>query len=86
MDGSVSLAESRRLGLGGSSSRHDAEHFVEGGGTEALFIERGFAREEFVDQHAQRVDVAASIGAQRAHLRLLGAHVFQRADHRAVLR
>ena len=48
--------------------------------------QRRVARQQFVQEHAQRVDVAAGIDAQGAHLRLLRAHVFQRADHGAVLR
>ena len=43
------------------------------------------SRQQLVEEHAQRVDVAAGIDAQGAHFRLLRAHVLQRADHRPVL-
>ena len=51
-----------------------------------LPTQRRAARQQFIQEHTQRINVAAGIDAQRAHLGLLGAHVFQRADHRAVLR
>ena len=40
-----------------------------------LRVEGRLAGEQFVEQHAQRVDVAARIDVQAAHLRLLRAHV-----------
>ena len=42
--------------------------------------ERRPAREQFVEEHAERVDVAARINVQATHLGLLGAHVGRRAD------
>ena len=38
------------------------------------------AGQQFVQQHAQRIDVAAGVDIQPAHLRLLGRHVERRAD------
>jgi hypothetical protein len=38
------------------------------------------AGEQFVEQHAQAVDVAAGVDVQAAHLGLLRAHVGRRAD------
>ena len=45
-----------------------------------LRIERRAAGQQFVEQHAQAVDVAARVDVQPAHLRLLRAHVSRRAD------
>jgi hypothetical protein len=50
---------------------------------EYAFGSAACSRQQPVKQHTQRADVAAGIGAQGAHLRLLRAHVFQRADHGA---
>ena len=49
-------------------------------------IEWRFAGEQFVEQDAERVDVAAGVYIHFADRRLFRAHVFQRADHGAVLR
>jgi hypothetical protein len=48
-------------------------------------IERRHTHKQFVEHHAQRVDVAARVDIDSADLRLLGAHILRRADHRAVL-
>ena len=37
--------------------------------------------QQFVQQHAQRVDIAACVDVQPAHLGLFGAHVQRSADH-----
>jgi hypothetical protein len=63
-----------------------AENLAKGCFLEPLAGERRAPRQQFVEQHPQREDVAAGIGAQGAHLRLLGRHVLKRADHGAVLR
>ena len=63
-----------------------AEDLGERGLLDPLAAQRRAAREQLVQEHAQRVDVAAGVDAQGAHLRLLRAHVFQRADQGAVLR
>ena len=44
------------------------------------------AREQFVEQHAQAVNVAARINVQPAHLRLFRAHVGRRANELMQLR
>ena len=51
-----------------------------------LFIKRRAARQQFVKQHAQAVDVAARVNVQSAHLRLLRTHVGRRADELMQLR
>ena len=38
-------------------------------------VERRVAGEQFVEQHAQRIDVAARVDVQLVELGLLGAHV-----------
>jgi hypothetical protein len=45
--------------------------------------ERCRAGEQLVEQHAQRVHVRPRVDVERAQLRLLGAHVLERADDRA---
>ena len=51
-----------------------------------LRIERRAARQQFVEQHAQAVDVAARVDVQPAHLRLFRTHVRRRADELLQLR
>ena len=51
-----------------------------------LRIERRAAGQQFVEQHAQAVDVAARVNVQPAHLRLLRTHVGRRADELLQLR
>ena len=46
-----------------------------------LLVERGIAGEQFVQQHAQRIHVAAGVDVQLVPLGLLGAHVLDRADN-----
>ena len=58
----------------------DPPHLVEAGFAERLLVERRRAGEQLVEQHAQRIDVAAGIDAELVHLGLLGAHVERRAD------
>ena len=60
---------------------NDPAHFVEGRRAQTLLIERRGAGEQFVQQHAQRINVAARVDIHAGHLRLLGAHVHRRADH-----
>ena len=43
-------------------------------------IERRFSCQQLVKQHAQRINVAARVDVQTAHLRLLRTHVGGRAD------
>ena len=87
IDGSASPDSlSRVLGLGGSSSLIMRSISAYAACFEPLAREWGAARQQLVQEHAQRVDVAARIDPESAHLRLLGAHVLRRADHRAELR
>ena len=46
-------------------------------------VERRVAGQQFVEQHAQRIDVAPRVDVQLVQLGLLRAHVFERADHLA---
>ncbi len=50
-----------------------------------LRIERQRTGQQFIKQHAQRIDIRAGVDILRAHLRLLGAHVLRRADKLALL-
>ena len=58
----------------------DPAHGVHAGARKFPGVERSFAREQFVEQHAERIDVAARVNVQPAHLGLLGTHVGRRAD------
>jgi hypothetical protein len=49
-------------------------------------LQRRRARQQFVEQHAQGVDVRARVHAEGVHLGLLGAHVLEGADQGAELR
>ncbi len=64
----------------------DASHFVKSGLFEGLFVEWRCTGQQFIQQHAQRIDVTASVDIQTAHLGLLGTHVHRRADQLAVSR
>ena len=55
-------------------------HLVQSGLQQFFGIKRRLAGEQFVEQHAQRVDVAARVNVQPAHLRLFRTHVGRRAD------
>ena len=55
---------SRVLGLGGSSSRMIREHLVERRLAQPLPLQRRRAGQQLVEQHAQRVDVAARVDVQ----------------------
>ena len=73
--------------LAGSAGFDFADHsadFVKSSLLECLFVKRRRAGEQLVQQHAQRIDVAARIDIQAAQLRLLGTHVHRRPDHLAV--
>ena len=77
---------SRVEGFGGSSSRIRRRISEYAAWRSLLLLQRRRAGQQLVEQHAQRVDVAARVDVQAAHLGLLGAHVLERADDRAVLR
>ena len=74
----------RVLGRGGSSSRMirriSSKAALRAG---ACLSKRRRAGEQLVEQHAERIDVAAGIDVEAVHLGLLGAHVERRADHLA---
>ena len=54
-------------------------HFIEPRRCQLLRIKGRAAGEQFVEQHAERVDVGAGVDVQSAHLRLLRTHVGGRA-------
>ena len=56
-------------------------HFLQARFLQRLLAERRGAGEQFIKQHTQRINVAARVDIQAAHLRLFGAHVQRRADH-----
>jgi hypothetical protein len=62
----------------------DAAHLAERRRAEPTRVERRHARQQFVQQHAQRVDVRPRVDVGRA-FGLLGAHVLGRADELEVL-
>ena len=74
----------RVLGRGGSCFADQTTDFVESGVLELFAVERRAAGEQLVEQHAQRIDVAAGVDVQAAAFGLLGTHVERRADHLAV--
>ena len=69
----------RRLGLA-----DDPLHLRVAGLAQRVPGEGRHARQQLVEQHAQRVDVRPRVDVQAAHLGLLGAHVLRRADHLGV--
>ena len=71
----------RVLGLGGSSSRMMRRISSKAACCQPILVERRGARQQLVQQHAQRIDVAPRVDVQAGHLRLFGAHVERRADH-----
>ena len=69
-----------RGGLGRLDLADDAPHLVVTGGDQRPRIEGRLAHQQLVEQHSQRVDVAARVDVHRAERRLLRAHVDGRAD------
>ena len=61
-----------------------AADLVVAAAAQRLGVKGGCADEQFVEQHAQRIDVAAGIDIGVAERGLLGAHVLGRADQLAV--
>ena len=57
-----------------------AAQFIQARLQKFLGIKGRHPREQFVKQHAQRVNIAARVDVQPAHFRLLRAHVRRRAD------
>ena len=85
MVGNSSLVLSRVLGFGGSSSRMIRSISSNAASLQPLALERRGAGQQLVEQHAQRIDVAAGVDVELVELGLLGAHVLDRADHLAEL-
>ena len=71
------------LGFDGSCSRMTRSISSMPAFSSSLLRERRAAGQQFVEQHAQRVDVAAGVDVELVELGLLRAHVLQRADDRA---
>ena len=70
----------RALGRGGSSSRI-IRRISSRPEPPRVSLSNGVVPvKQLVEQHAQRIDVAAGVDAELVHLRLLGAHVQRRAD------
>ena len=59
--GNRSVVESRLLGLGGSSSRMIRRISSNAASLQPLLLERRRAGQQFVQEHAQGVDVAAGV-------------------------
>ena len=57
-----------------------AAHFVQAGSQQLLLVERRLAGEQFVEQHAQAVNVGPRVNVQAAQLGLFRAHVGGRAN------
>ena len=73
---------SRTLGRGGSSSLISRTSSCSAAVRSRSRPSGVVPVKQLVEQHAQRVDVAARVHAEGVHLRLLGAHVLERADQR----
>ena len=58
------------------------QHFQHAGLGQRLAGKRRAAGQQLVQEHAQRVDVAAGVDVELVDLGLLGRHVFQRTDDR----
>src|SRR5262249_43680551 len=59
----------------------DSQHFIEGCFAQTLSLEWGAAREQFIEQDAKRIDVAAGVDVELVESGLLRAHVLDCADH-----
>ena len=78
MLGRVSDVLSRVLGRGGSSSRISRTISCSAAGRSRLRSSGVVPVKQLVEQHAQRVDVAAGVDVEGVQLGLLGAHVLRR--------
>ena len=63
---------------------NDPHHFGIAACAQTICIQRSLASEKLVQQHPQRIDIAARINSETADFGLLGTHVRRRADHLAV--
>ena len=73
------LAQARRR-LGGISFADGSPQRIDAGPKQLLAVERRPSGEQLVEQHAERIDVAASIDVHGAHARLFRTHVGGRAE------
>ena len=73
------------LGLGGSSSRMIRSVSSKPTVSQLAGVRRCAAGQKFIQQDAQRIDVAAGVDVELVEAGLLGTHVFERADDLAVL-
>ena len=71
----------RVLGRGGSSSRMIRRISSKAAACSRSLSNGVVAGQQLVQQHAQRIDVAARVDVELTELGLLGAHVERRADH-----
>ena len=60
-----------------------AESFVEGSLVQVFAAQRRCASQQFVEKHAQAVDVAAGVDVELVQLSLLRGHVFEGPNHGA---
>ena len=58
----------------------DSANFIQARFQQPVGLKRSFARQQLIQQHAQRVDVAARVNVQPAQPGLFRAHVGRRAD------
>ncbi len=64
----------------------DPPDFIQARAGHRRRVDRRAAGEQFVEQHAEAVDVAARVDVERGKFRLLGTHVERRPDHLLELR
>ena len=69
-----------RAGFDGFDFADDAAYLLQARLQQGFGIKGGCARQQFVKQDAQRIDVTARVYPQLAHLGLLGAHVSRRPN------
>ena len=72
-----------RAGFRGFFLLNDANHLRQRRLLEPLGVDRPQPRQQFVQNHAQRVDVGPGVDVDIREARLLRRHVFQRPDDRA---
>jgi hypothetical protein len=84
--GSITLLAQPGARFGRLLLANDPAHLIQAGLEQALGRERRLAREHFVEEHAEAVDVAPRVDVEAAHLGLLGTGVGRRANERLELR
>ena len=65
---------------------NDPQHFVKRRLLQPFSLEGRRAGQQLIEQHAQRIDVAAGVDVELVELGLLGTHVLHRPEHLAELR